>query len=87
MNIMLSEKMQRKLTMVRAFTVLDRAPMYSADSGMREIEQALSGSGLLVPKAFGGEWRAYAAQLMDAAEAGKGTREEYELLAGMMAGG
>jgi len=84
LDILLSEKMQRRLTVVRAFSVLDTAPMYSGIEGLSDIENALTGSELLLPPAFGSEWRSYAAQLMDGVQAGGGTQEAYELLESML---
>lgn len=80
MELMLSEEMQTRLTSSRAFSVLDRTELYRGNPGMRALEQALNSDYLLVPPAFGGEWRAFSANRMMNLPAGAETREEYELL-------
>ena len=83
-HLMLTAEMQSKLTASRAFTVIDLPPLYGNQAGMREIEKSLSADGLLMPPAFGDEWREYAARLMDETGAGEGTQGAYERLFDMM---
>lgn len=81
MNLLLSEEMQKKLTVSRAFSVLDAAGLYPGNSGMQAIEEALRADDLLLPPAFTDEWRAYAASLMRGTEPGGETKEAYGALA------
>lgn len=85
MRLMLSEEMQRKMTVSRAFPVREMAGLYRSVSGMREIEEALGSDALLTVPVFGGEWREYADRLMDAIGAGGETQAAYEALGEMLA--
>ena len=84
MSLMLSEQMQQKLTLSRAFSVIDQPPLYGANRGMSGMETALNDGKLLVPPAFGHAWREYAKQLMDGIGAGGQTQAAYGLLEEMM---
>ena len=83
-HLMLSEEMQSKITASRAFPVIELPQLYQNQTGMREIERALSDDSLLTPPAFGNEWREYAGRLMDAIGAGEGTQEAFEKLREML---
>ena len=83
-HLMLSEEMQSKITASRAFPVIELPSLYQNQTGMREIERALSDDSLLTPPAFGNEWREYAGRLMDAIGAGEGTQEAFEKLREML---
>ena len=85
-ELMLTAEMQTKLTVSRAFPVIELPALYQNQAGMREIEQALNAGNLLTPPAFGSEWREYAARLMDGIAAGEGTQEAYEKIREMMGG-
>lgn len=80
MNLLLSEEMQKKLTVSRAFSVLDAAGLYPGNPGMHAIEEALRADDLLLPPAFSDEWRAYAISLMRGTGPGGETKGAYELL-------
>lgn len=79
-HLMLSEEMQSKITASRAFPVIELPSLYQNQIGMREIEKALSGGSLITPPVFGGEWRAYAAELLNGIGAGGETEEACERL-------
>ncbi len=79
-DLMLTAEMQSKLTVSRAFPVIDLPPQYGNQAGMREIEETLNQAGLFTPPAFGNEWMEYADRLMDETDAGGGTQEAYERL-------
>lgn len=86
MRLMLSEEMQRKMTVSRAFPAREMAGLYQNVSGMREIESALNQEALLTAPAFGSDWREYADRLMDAIGAGGETQAAYGMLGQMLAG-
>lgn len=79
-DLMLTAEMQGKLTASRAFPVIELPQIYPNQAGMREIERALSEAGLLIPAAFGKEWREYADSLMEGVGAGEGTQAALERL-------
>ena len=85
-QLMLTAEMQSKLTVSRAFPVIDLPPLYGNQAGMREMELALAEDSLLTPPAFGNDWREYAARLMDETEAGEGAQGAYERLGEMLNG-
>jgi hypothetical protein len=80
MNLLLSEEMQAKLTQVRAFSVRDLSGMYSGNRSMSSMEKMLLSEALMIPPAFGSEWRGIARQLADDAAAGENTQQAYEKL-------
>ena len=84
MRLMLSEEMQKKLTVSRAFSVRGMAALYAGNQGMSAMEAALKSESLLVPPVFGNEWRVYAGDLMDGIGAGEATQEKYGLLEMML---
>jgi len=76
-GLMLTAEMQSKLTVSRTFPVIDLPPLYGNQAGMRVVEVSLGKSDLLIPPAFGNQWREYAVRLMDKMRAGEGTQEAY----------
>ena len=80
LNLLLSEEMQKKLTVSRTFSVLDTTGLYPGNPGMQAIDEALRADDLLLPPAFSDEWRAYAASLMRGTGPGGETKGAYELL-------
>lgn len=73
---LLSDEMQQKLTIARAFRVTDGAPLYPAQSEMGILEAHLSQPGLLVSPAFSNAWRQEARALCDRMQAGNLTPRE-----------
>ncbi len=86
MNLMLSQDMQRKLTMARAFSVIGTADLYPGSREFGPLEDTLNGPELTLPPAFGQTWRAYAQNLADGLQTGGQTLEAWRLLREMMTG-
>jgi len=79
-DTILSERMQQRLTQVRAFAAADIAPLYAAGRSMSPIERALRSEMLLVPPAFGSLWRMQAAEFIKGIGPGESARSAYEKL-------
>lgn len=76
LSILLSDKMQQKLALVRAFPACSTTGLYSSPA-MSALEQALSSEQLITPPAFGSEWRRQASALADALSPGSNTRDAF----------
>lgn len=77
---LLSDEMQGRLTLGRAFRVTDGAPLY-ADADMRALETQLARTDLCVPPAFFKDWRQTASSLCDRIQAGElSPREAFQRL-------
>lgn len=68
---LLSDDMQRRLTVARAFRVTDGAPLYPAGSDLSPIEERLATGDLLAAPAFSNDWRQAAQALCDRMQAGE----------------
>lgn len=73
---LLSDEMQGRLTLSRAFRVTDGAFLYPAVSEMRALEEQLARAELWVPPAFSSAWRQTASALCDRVQAGELTPRE-----------
>ena len=73
---LLSDEMQQKLTIARAFRTTDGAPLYPAQSEMGILEAHLSQPDLLAAPAFSNSWRQEARALCDRMQAGELTPRE-----------
>ena len=76
LNHLLSDEMQQKLTIARAFRTTDGAPLYPAQSEMGILEAHLSQPVLLAAPAFSQAWRQEARALCDRMQAGELTPRE-----------
>ena len=73
---LLSDEMQQKLTIARAFRATDGAPLYPAQSEMGILEAHLSQPSLLAAPAFSNSWRQEACVLCDRMQSGELTPRE-----------
>ena len=83
-RLLLSESVQRKLTLSGAFPVAETAGLYQGVYGMDVLESILLSDDLACAPAFGGAWREYARCLMDALQPGGETAEAADLLREML---
>lgn len=87
LSCLLSDEMQEKLTLGRAFRVTEGAPLYAAPE-MRALETQLARADLCVPPAFSNDWRQTASSLCDRMQAGElSPREAFRQLYGALSPG